>query len=56
MKRVQEMLGVHHLRSNQLCASKRQFHGRSPLQLVATEAGARLVAGLLHRIDEGMAA
>ena len=39
-----------------LRASKRQFHGRSPLQLVATEAGARLVEELLYRIDEGMAA
>lgn len=39
-----------------LRAPKRQFHGRSPLQLVATEAGARLVEELLYRIDEGMAA
>lgn len=39
-----------------LRASKRQFHSRSPLQLVATEAGARLVEELLYQIDEGMAA
>jgi putative toxin-antitoxin system antitoxin component (TIGR02293 family) len=39
-----------------LRASKRQFEGRSPLQFTATEAGARLVEELLHRIDEGMAA
>ena len=39
-----------------LRASKRQFKGRSPLQFMATEAGARLVEELLHRIDEGMAA
>jgi putative toxin-antitoxin system antitoxin component (TIGR02293 family) len=39
-----------------LRASKRQFEGRSPLQFMATEAGARLVEELLHRIDEGMAA
>ena len=39
-----------------LRAAKRQFHGRSPLQFVATEAGARLVEELLYRIDEGMAA
>jgi putative toxin-antitoxin system antitoxin component (TIGR02293 family) len=39
-----------------LRASKRQFKGRSPLQLTATEAGARLVEELLYRIDEGMAA
>jgi putative toxin-antitoxin system antitoxin component (TIGR02293 family) len=36
--------------------SKRQFQGRSPVQFMATEAGARLVEELLHRIDEGMAA
>jgi putative toxin-antitoxin system antitoxin component (TIGR02293 family) len=39
-----------------LRASKRQFAGRTPLQFMATEAGARLVEELLHRIDEGMAA
>jgi putative toxin-antitoxin system antitoxin component (TIGR02293 family) len=39
-----------------LRSPKRQFHGRSPLQLMATEAGARLVEELLYRIDEGMAA
>lgn len=39
-----------------LRAPKRQFHGRSPLQLVASEAGARLVEELLYRIDDGMAA
>ena len=35
---------------------KRQFQGRAPLELLATEAGARLVEELLYRIDEGMAA
>jgi putative toxin-antitoxin system antitoxin component (TIGR02293 family) len=39
-----------------LRAAKRQFKHRSPLQLTATEAGARLVEELLYRIDEGMAA
>jgi putative toxin-antitoxin system antitoxin component (TIGR02293 family) len=36
--------------------AKRQFEGRTPLQLSATEAGARLVEELLYRIDEGMGA
>ena len=36
--------------------AKRQFRGRAPLDLLATEAGARLVEELLYRIDEGMAA
>lgn len=39
-----------------LRAVKRQFQGRSPIQLMATEAGARLVEELLYRVDEGMAA
>jgi putative toxin-antitoxin system antitoxin component (TIGR02293 family) len=39
-----------------LRAGKRQFHDRSALQLVVTEAGARLVEELLYRIDEGLAA
>jgi putative toxin-antitoxin system antitoxin component (TIGR02293 family) len=39
-----------------LRAPKRQFRGRTPLQLTATEAGGRLVEELLYRIDEGMAA
>jgi putative toxin-antitoxin system antitoxin component (TIGR02293 family) len=38
-----------------LRAEKRQFHGRSPLRLMVTEAGARIVEELLYRIDEGMA-
>jgi putative toxin-antitoxin system antitoxin component (TIGR02293 family) len=37
-------------------AAKRQFHGRSPLDMVGTEAGARMVEELLVRIDEGLAA
>lgn len=39
-----------------LRTAKRQFRGRTPLQLVATEAGARFVEEWLYRIDEGMAA
>ena len=39
-----------------LRSAKRQFQGRAPLQLLATEVGARLVEELLYRVDEGMAA
>jgi putative toxin-antitoxin system antitoxin component (TIGR02293 family) len=39
-----------------LRASKKQFQGRSPLQFMTTEAGARLVEELLYRIDDGLAA
>ena len=34
--------------------SKRQFEGRTPLQMLATEAGARLVEEVIVRIDDGM--
>ena len=37
-------------------APKRQFDGRSPLSLLATEAGARVVEDRLGAIDEGFAA
>jgi putative toxin-antitoxin system antitoxin component (TIGR02293 family) len=39
-----------------LRTAKEQFQGRSPLQLMATGAGAHLVEELLYRIDDGMAA
>lgn len=35
---------------------KRRFEGRPPLELLATEAGARLVEEMLYQIDDGMAA
>jgi putative toxin-antitoxin system antitoxin component (TIGR02293 family) len=35
---------------------KRRFEGRTPLEMLGTEAGARLVEELLYRIDDGMAA
>jgi len=36
--------------------AKRRFAGRSPLELLETEAGARLVEELLYQIDDGMVA
>ena len=35
---------------------KQRFAGRSPLAVLATEAGARLVEEMLYQIDEGQAA
>ena len=35
---------------------KRRFGGRTPLELLATEAGARLVEEMLAQIDDGLAA
>ena len=39
-----------------LRAPKRQFDGRSPLSLLTTDAGARVVEDMLVAIDEGFAA
>ncbi len=36
--------------------SKRRFGGRSPIELLETEAGARLIEELLYQIDDGMVA
>jgi len=33
---------------------KQRFEGRTPLELLATETGARLVEEMLYQIDEGM--
>jgi len=43
--------GMHWLRS-----PKKRFHGRSPMAMMETEAGSRLVEEALYQIDEGMAA
>ena len=42
---------MHWLRS-----AKRRFHGRTPIAMMETEAGSRLVEEALYQIDEGMAA
>ena len=43
--------GMHWLR-----APKKRFRGRTPIDMMATEAGSRLVEEALYQIDEGMAA
>lgn len=43
--------GMHWLRS-----PKKRFHGRTPMAMLETEAGSRLVEETLYLIDEGMAA
>ena len=35
---------------------KQRFEGRTPLDLLATDASARLVEEMIHQIDDGMAA
>lgn len=39
-----------------LRAPKKRFHGRTPMDMMATETGSRLVEETLYQIDEGMAA
>ena len=36
--------------------AKRQFDGKTPIEMLATEAGARLVEELIAQIDDGLAA
>ncbi len=43
--------GLHWLR-----APKKRFAGRTPMEMMATETGGRLVEKVLYQIDEGMAA
>src|ERR1700694_678797 len=35
---------------------KRRFHGRVPIEMLATEAGARLVEEMIYQVDDGVAA
>ena len=35
---------------------KRRFQGRTPIEMIATEAGARLVEEMISQIDDGIAA
>jgi putative toxin-antitoxin system antitoxin component (TIGR02293 family) len=39
-----------------LRSPKKRFHGRTPVDMMATETGSRLVEEALYQIDEGMAA
>lgn len=39
-----------------LRAPKRRFSGRTPMEMLATETGSRLVEEMLYQIDEGMGA
>lgn len=39
-----------------LRAPKKRFDGRTPMEMLATETGARMVEEMLYQIDEGMAA
>lgn len=53
---AEEVFGDEARAGRWLRKSKRRFEGRTPLALLKTEAGARLVEEMLHQIDHGMAA
>jgi len=53
---AEHVFGVQERAWKWLRARQRQFRSRSPVQMLSTEAGARLVEELLYRIDDGMAA
>jgi putative toxin-antitoxin system antitoxin component (TIGR02293 family) len=53
---AEEVFGDDEKAGRWLRKPKRRFDGRTPLQLLATEVGARLVEEALYQIDHGLAA
>ncbi len=56
LARAQAVMGNEQSALGWLRAPKRRFDGRSPLEMLRTEAGGRLVDQMLIQIDEGMIA
>lgn len=56
LARAQAVMGNEESALDWLRAPKRRFEGRTPLQMLATEPGGRLVEQMLIQIDEGMIA
>ncbi len=56
LARAQAVMGDEQAALDWLRIPKRRFEGRSPLQMLSTEAGGRLVEQMLIQIDEGMTA
>jgi putative toxin-antitoxin system antitoxin component (TIGR02293 family) len=54
ISRAQSVLGDQDKALQWLRTPKKRFEGRSPLNLLSTEAGGRLVEQMLIQIDEGM--
>ena len=54
LARAQAVWGDQESALNWLRAPKKRFEGRSPLQMLSTETGGRLVEQMLVQIDEGM--
>lgn len=56
LARAQAVMGDRESALEWLRGPKRRFEGRAPLEMLRTEAGARLVDQMLVQIDEGMMA
>ncbi len=54
LARAQAVMGDQESALNWLRAPKKRFEDRSPLQMLSTETGGRLVEQMLIQIDEGM--
>ena len=54
MAKASAVLGEHASALAWLRSPKQRFHGRTPIEMLATEPGARLVEEMLVQIDEGM--
>jgi putative toxin-antitoxin system antitoxin component (TIGR02293 family) len=54
LARAQAVMGDEESALDWLRAPKRRFEGRSPIQMLSTEAGGRLVEQMLIQIDQGM--
>ena len=53
---AEEVFGDEEKAARWLRKPKRRFASRTPLEMLVTEAGARLIEELLYQVDEGMAA
>ena len=54
LARAQSVMGDQQSALDWLRTAKRRFEGRTPIQMLATEAGGRLVEQMLIQIDQGM--
>lgn len=54
LARAQAVMGDEEAALDWLRTSKRRFEGKTPLQMLSTEAGGRLVEQMLIQIDQGM--
>ena len=54
LARAQAVMGDEESALDWLRTPKRRFEGRSPIQMLSTEAGGRLVEQMLIQIDQGM--